>query len=184
MKLLFPSLFENNDKFQCEICQLAKHTHVSFPPISYRAFKPFVLIYSDIWGPSRISSVTNKKWCITFTDDHTRVCCVYLLKEKSETEDIFKQFHSMVKTQFDGKNKFLRTDNGTEFFNNTPGEFVTTNRIVHQSSCVSTPQQNGVSKRKNRHILEVARSLLFIANLPKVFYEKFFMRMQFWLLPI
>ena len=125
MKFLFPSLFKNNDKFQCEICQLAKHTRVFFPPLPYRASKPFVLIHSDIWGPSRISSTTNKNWFITFTDDHTRVCWVYLLKEKSEVKDIFRQFHTMVKTQFDENIKFLRTDNGTEFFNNTLGEFVT-----------------------------------------------------------
>ena len=42
--------------------------------------------------------------------------------------------------------------------------------IVHQSSCVDTPQQNGVAERKNRHLLEVARSIMFTTNVPKHFW--------------
>ena len=42
--------------------------------------------------------------------------------------------------------------------------------IIHQSSCNQTPQQNSVSERKNRHLLEVARSLLFTLNVPKKFW--------------
>ena len=43
--------------------------------------------------------------------------------------------------------------------------------MLHQSFCVNTPQKNGVSKRKNRHLLEIARSLLFASNVPKRFWE-------------
>ncbi|RVX04713.1 Retrovirus-related Pol polyprotein from transposon TNT 1-94 [Vitis vinifera] len=45
-----------------------------------------------------------------------------------------------------------------------------TRRIVHLSSCVDTPQQNGIAERKNRHLLEVARSLMFSMNVPKLFW--------------
>ena len=44
--------------------------------------------------------------------------------------------------------------------------------IVHQSSCVDTPQQNGIAERKNRHLLEVARSLMFSTHVPKHFWGK------------
>ncbi|KAL6315942.1 hypothetical protein AAG906_013776 [Vitis piasezkii] len=45
-----------------------------------------------------------------------------------------------------------------------------TRRIVHLSSCVDTPQQNRIIERKNRHLLEVARSLMFSMNVPKLFW--------------
>jgi hypothetical protein len=51
--------------------------------------------------------------------------------------------------------KVLRSDNGTD------------NGIVHQTMCVSTPEQNGIAKKKNRHILEVTRCLLFVMNILK-----------------
>lgn len=41
---------------------------------------------------------------------------------------------------------------------------------MHQRTCVYTPQQNGIVKRKNQHLLQVARVLLFQANLPKFFW--------------
>ncbi|RVW54694.1 Retrovirus-related Pol polyprotein from transposon TNT 1-94 [Vitis vinifera] len=43
-------------------------------------------------------------------------------------------------------------------------------RLVHQSSCVNTPQQNGIAERKNRHLLDVARSLMFSTHVPKFFW--------------
>ncbi|RVW99246.1 Retrovirus-related Pol polyprotein from transposon TNT 1-94 [Vitis vinifera] len=48
------------------------------------------------------------------------------------------------------------------------GEFLAQEGIVHLSSCVDTPQQNGIAERKNRHLLEVARSLMFSMNVPKL----------------
>ncbi|RVW80333.1 Leucine-rich repeat receptor protein kinase MSL1 [Vitis vinifera] len=50
------------------------------------------------------------------------------------------------------------------------GEFLAQEGIVHLSSCVDTPQQNGIAERKNRHLLEVARSLMFSMNVPKLFW--------------
>ncbi|RVW61349.1 Retrovirus-related Pol polyprotein from transposon RE1 [Vitis vinifera] len=49
-------------------------------------------------------------------------------------------------------------------------EFLAQEGIVHLSSCVDTPQQNGIAERKNRHLLEVARSLMFSMNVPKLFW--------------
>ena len=41
--------------------------------------------------------------------------------------------------------------------------------MIHQSSCVNTPQQNGISERKNCHLLEMAQTLMFTTNVPKYF---------------
>ena len=64
----------------------------------------------------------------------------------------------------------LRTDNGKEFVNRTLSDYLLTEGIVHQTSCVDTPQQNGVSERKNRHLLEVAKSLLLSMRVPNHFW--------------
>lgn len=90
----------------------------------------------------------------------------------------------MVKTQFQGKithvfsgdgDLFLPqiqqvcSDNGSEFLSNKMQHFFSENGVIHQRSCVSTPQQNGVVERKHRHLLEVAWALRFQANLPLSF---------------
>ena len=169
LKNLFPALFKNKDPslFKCEICQLAKHHRVSYPSQPYKNSKPFYVIHSDIWGPSRVQNLSGTRWFITFIDDHTRLCWVYLLKNKSDVEQTFKNFFSMVKTQFNTQIQIFRTDNGKEYFKNILGKFLEAEGIVHQSSCIDTPQQNGVAERKNKHLLEVARSLMFTTNVPK-----------------
>ena len=75
----------------------------------------------------------------TFIDDHTRLSWVYLLKEKSEVEEIFKIF-------FQGTIKVFRSDNGQEYFNKILGHLFSEKGIVHQSSCNDTPQRNGVAE--------------------------------------
>lgn len=96
MRRLFPLLFISSAHFVCEVCQLAKHNRVLFSIHSYHASKPFSLVHSDLWGPSRISSISNKRWFISFIDDHSRVCWIFLLHEKSEVVHIFEQFYNMI----------------------------------------------------------------------------------------
>ncbi|CAN1129341.1 Retrovirus-related Pol polyprotein from transposon TNT 1-94, partial [Linum perenne] len=169
LKYLFPRLFWkiSVSDLQCDSCQLAKNNHSTFIPKTYRPSRPFYLIHSDVWGPSKISTLTGKRWFVTFIDDHTRMCWLYLLKHKSEVSLVFQNFYHMISTQFQTQIAVLRTDNGTEFFNSDLNMFLTSKGIIHQSSCRDTPQQNGVAERKNRHLLEVTRALMFSSNIPK-----------------
>lgn len=66
----------------------------------------------------------------------------------------------------------LRMDNGTEYVNKEFSTFVSTNGTLHQTTCPDTPPQNGVAERKDRHILEVARSLMFTMNVPKFLWSE------------
>ena len=122
---MFPSLFLNKKpvEFQCEFCEFAKHHRSSFPSSNYKSSKPFTMIHSDLWGPSRILNRTHIKWFVTFIDDHTCLCWVYLLKEKSNVRSIFMNFHSMIQTQFQTKIQIFRTNNGKEYFNSVLGDF-------------------------------------------------------------
>jgi len=65
----------------------------------------------------------------------------------------------MIVTQFNTHIKVIRSDNGGEYFKTELIEFMNSKGILHQTTCPHSPQQNGVAKRKNRHILEVIRSL-------------------------
>ena len=91
LKHLLLDLFRNKSpsSFKCEICELAKHHRSSFPARPYQASKPFLLIHSDVWGPSRASTMYGKKWSVSFIDDHTRLTWVYLLRDNSEVKEIF-----------------------------------------------------------------------------------------------
>ncbi|CAJ2656182.1 unnamed protein product [Trifolium pratense] len=168
LKHLFPELFRNKDLslFKCEACEFAKHHRSHFPLQPYKPSKPFSVIHSDVWGPNRTGTLSHKKWFITFIDDHSRVCWVYLLKGKSDVCQAVKDFVKMVQNQFQTNIQVFRSDNGKEYFNTMLSDFFRENGIVHQSSCPNTPQQNGVAERKNRHLLEVARALLFASKVP------------------
>ena len=91
------------------------------------------------------------------------------MKDKYETSHIFQALHKMIQNQFQANVQVFKTDNAHDFFNYVLGPCLESSGIVHQSSCVGTPQQNGVVERKNRRLLEVARFLLFTSHVPKRF---------------
>ena len=66
----------------------------------------------------------------------------------------------MVETQHNSKLKILRTDNGSEYTNAEFQSYCSAYGILHQSSCPHTPEQNGVSERKHRHVVETGLALL------------------------
>ncbi|CAL9020404.1 unnamed protein product [Prunus brigantina] len=78
----------------------------------------------------------------------------------------------MVQTQYSSVIKVLRSDNGGEYINFELSEFLRGQRILHETTCPHTPQQNGVAERKNRHILETARALLLGASVPPRFWPE------------
>ena len=127
--------------------------------------KQFSMIHNDIWGPSKVNNIIGARWFIIFINDHTGLCWVFLLKEKSDVEYTFQFFHQMIKTHI----QILHTDNGREYFNSILGTYLKNNGIIHQSTCVGTPQQNGIIERKNRHLLEVACAIMFTNNVLKLF---------------
>lgn len=149
---------------------MAKQTRLPFPIHKSHVDVAFSLIHIDLWGPYRVSTHSGHRFFLTIVDDYTRMTWVYLLRSKSDALICLKQFFVLVKNQFSTVIKTVRSDNGYEFFKNECTEFFNMSGIVHQSSCVYTPQQNGVAERKHRHLLEVARSLKFQSHVPSKFW--------------
>ncbi|KAJ9700985.1 hypothetical protein PVL29_006355 [Vitis rotundifolia] len=168
---MFPHLFQGLDisEFHCETCELVKYTRVSFPISNKRSFHPFHLIHSDIWGPSTILNVSGAHWFVSLIDDCTRVTWIFLL-QKFDVSIVIPNFHSMVQNQFGVKIKSFRTDNARDYFNQTLSPYFQSQGILHDSSCVNTPQQNEVAERKNGHLLNTTRALLFQGNVPKSYW--------------
>ena len=74
-----------------------------------------MVIHSDVWGPSKVTTFGGSRWFVTFIDDCTRMTWVCLMKSKSEVNLLFQIFYKMVRTQYNAQVQVLRSDNGGEY---------------------------------------------------------------------
>ena len=133
-----------SDLHHCEVCPLAKQPCLHFSPSSIHSTSPFNLIHVDLWVPYTHPCLSNVRYVVTIVDDYSRVTWTHLISYKSHTLSILTRFLKMVTIQFRKNVPALRSDNGTEFTNITFQSLLATHGIIHQRSCVYTPQQNGV----------------------------------------
>lgn len=80
----------------------------------------------------------------------------------------------MIENQLGKKIKKIQSDGGGEFINNQLARHFSIHGIQHLVSCPSTPQQNGIAKRKHRHLVELGLSMLFHNNAPLHLWVKAF----------
>jgi hypothetical protein len=118
------------------------------------------LLHVDLFGPPSHESLGGKKYCLVIVDDYSRYTWVYFFKLKSETQQTVIDFANEVQRQHNVPILAIRSDNGSEFKNYTLNEFLSEEGIRHQYSAPYTPQQNGVAERKNRTLMDMARSML------------------------
>ena len=82
------------------------------------------------------------------------------MKSKSEVFSHFLKLKNRVENETNRKIRCLRSDGGQEYFSTEFKAFLEEKGIRREFSCRYTPQQNGVAERKNRTILEMARTML------------------------
>lgn len=123
-----------------------------------------------MWGPSQVPNISGARYFISFIDDCTRVSWIFLLKCKSDVSMVMPMFHNLIQNQFGVKIKRFRSNNAKDHFNQVLTPYFRNEGIIHESSCVHTPQQNGVAERKNGHLLDTTRALLFQNNVPKCYW--------------
>ncbi|GJQ93907.1 retrovirus-related pol polyprotein from transposon TNT 1-94 [Tanacetum coccineum] len=117
-------------------------------------------------------SLMHKKYCLVVTDDYSRFTWVFFLTTKDETSEILKRFIKEIENLVDKKVKIIRSDNGTEFKNKVMDDFCREKGIKREYSIARTPQQNGVLERRNRTLIEAARTMLADSKLPTTFWAE------------
>ncbi|GJV48048.1 retrovirus-related pol polyprotein from transposon TNT 1-94 [Tanacetum coccineum] len=111
--------------------------------------------------------INEKKYILVIVDDYSRYTWVYFLHSKDETPEIIKKFIAQAQLNYKAKVCKIRTDNGTEFKNATLKAHYEKLGIMQQFSTARTPQQNGVVERRNRTLVEAARTMLIFSRLPE-----------------
>ncbi|CAN1149827.1 Retrovirus-related Pol polyprotein from transposon TNT 1-94 [Linum perenne] len=162
---------DSKKEFFCDACVKGKHTRSSFKSKNnISSSRTLELIHMDLFGPANIMTLGGKYFCFVLVDDFSRYCWIYLLRTKDETLSKLKSFTKLIQNELDDKIKSIRSDNGGEFTSDEFKNFCDENGITHYYSAPRTPQQNGVAERKNRTLIEIARTLLNDFNLPKNFW--------------
>lgn len=160
--------FSNTELSFCEPCVIGKQCRFPYTPVKNpRSRRPLELIHSDVCGPLNPETFDKKKYFCTFIDDFTHFVMVFLLTNKNEVFECFKQYKEAAEVHFKLKISRLRVDNGGEYSSNDFKSFCCQNGIQLEYTIPYTPQQNGVSERFNRSLVEKARSMIADSGLPK-----------------
>ncbi|GJV74420.1 retrovirus-related pol polyprotein from transposon TNT 1-94 [Tanacetum coccineum] len=114
----------------------------------------------------RVRNVNGKNTILVIVDDYSRFTWVKCLRSKDEALDFIIKFLKMIQVRLKVPVRRIRTDNGTEFVNQTLREYYEKVGISHETSVARSPQQNGVVERRNRTLIEVARTMLIYAKAP------------------
>jgi len=103
-------------------------------------------------------------------DEYSRMLWLYLIKLKSDALEDFKKFKVLAEKQIGMKLKILRTDGGGEYTSRDFETYCTNQGIIHEVKAPYTPQHNGLTERRNRSLLDMARSMLKEKKLPNEFW--------------
>ncbi|KAI3742536.1 hypothetical protein L1987_60221 [Smallanthus sonchifolius] len=133
---------------------------------------PLELLHMDLFGPISIRSIGVKSYCLVVTDDYSRFSWVKFLSSKAETTELVQYLILGLENLFNLKVRRIRSDNGSEFKNSKMGLFCLQKGIHHEFSAPYVPQQNGVAERKNRTLVETARTMLADSKLPVTFWAE------------
>ncbi|GJR95503.1 retrovirus-related pol polyprotein from transposon TNT 1-94 [Tanacetum coccineum] len=120
----------------------------------------------DLYGPLRVQSINGKKYILVIVNDYSRFIWVKLLRSKDETPAFIINLLKQLQVGLNKTVWFVRTDNGTEFVNKELIGYYKNVRITHEKTVHRTPQQNGVVERRNRTLVEAARTMLIFSKAP------------------
>jgi hypothetical protein len=119
-------------------------------------------------GSFRCNLRTEEHWYVPLIDGFNRCNWLYPLKHKYEVLYAFPKFYSMVCIKYSASVKIFRSDNRIQYVNKDFNDFMSSHGVIHKTTCVNTAEKNGGVERKNIHLLEVARSLVFMMNVSKL----------------
>ncbi|GJS60942.1 retrovirus-related pol polyprotein from transposon TNT 1-94 [Tanacetum coccineum] len=157
----------------CSSCELGKAKRKSFhtktTPSSKRRLQ---LLHMDLCGPMQVESINGKKYVLVIVDDYSRYTWTHFLRSKDETPGVLIDLLTLVLRGLHAQVTTVRTDKGTEFLNKTLHAYFAKEGIRHETSTARTPEQNGVVERRNRTLVEAARTMLSAAKVPLFFWAE------------
>ncbi|GKC18168.1 integrase, catalytic region, zinc finger, CCHC-type containing protein, partial [Tanacetum coccineum] len=157
----------------CSSCELGKAKRKSFhtktTPSSKRRLQ---LLHMDLCGPIRVESINGKKYVLVIVDDYSRYTWTHFLRSKDETPAVLIDFLTLVQRGLHAQVRTVRTDKGMEFLNKTLHAYFAKEGIRHETSTARTPEQNSVVERRNRTLVEAARTMLSAVKVPFFFWAK------------
>ena len=170
---ILPNL-DFSDLVDCIECVKGKFAKQSKKKAS-RSTTLLDLVHTDICGPFAVQTICGNKYYITFIDDFSRYCHVYLIAEKSQALEKFKIFKLEAEKELNAVVKCVRSDRGGEYYGRytETGQhkgpfalFLEENGIIAQYTAPGTPEQNGVAERRNRTFMNMVRSMMCTSGLP------------------
>ncbi|GJV70201.1 retrovirus-related pol polyprotein from transposon TNT 1-94 [Tanacetum coccineum] len=131
----------------CSACALGKSKKHSHKPKAEDSIQEkLYLLHMDLYGPIRVQSINGRRYILVIVDDFSRFTWVKFLRSKDEVPKFVIKFLKMIQVRLNATIRNIRTDNDTEFVNQTLRDYYEEVGISHQTSVAHTLQQNGVAK--------------------------------------
>nr|GEU74082.1 hypothetical protein [Tanacetum cinerariifolium] len=157
--------------YLCSSCELGKakrkYFHTKLTPSSKTRLQ---LLHMDLCGPMRVASINGKIYVLVIVDDYSRYTWTHFLRSKDETPEVLIDFPRLVQRGLQAQVRVVRTDKGLEFLNQTLHAYFAAEGILHQMFVARTPEQNAIAERRNRTLVEAARTMLSVAKVPLFFW--------------
>ncbi|KAI3715526.1 hypothetical protein L6452_22511 [Arctium lappa] len=151
----------------CSACEMGKMKRSSFKSKSESSISSALeLLYMDLCGPMRTTSINGKKYVLVMIDDYSRYTWLEFLRNKSDAPELIIAFIKRIQVRLQLPVRTIHSDNDTEFKNDTLQSYLTSVGISHNFSAAYAPQQNGIVERKNHTLVEAARTMLAYSDLP------------------
>ncbi|GJZ85553.1 retrovirus-related pol polyprotein from transposon TNT 1-94, partial [Tanacetum coccineum] len=151
----------------CSSCELGKAKRKSFHTKTTPSSKiRLQLLHMDLCGLMRVESINGKKYVLVIVDDYSRYTWTHFLRSKDETPAVLIDFLTLVQRGLHDQVRTVRSDKGTKFLNKTLYVYFAKEGIRHETSTARTPEQNDVVERRNRTLVEAARTMLSAAKVP------------------
>ncbi|GJZ74978.1 retrovirus-related pol polyprotein from transposon TNT 1-94 [Tanacetum coccineum] len=149
----------------CSACALVKSKKYYHKPKAEDSIQEkLYLLHMDLCEPMRIQSINGRKYILVIVDDYSRFTWVKFLRSKDEVPEFVIKFLKMIQVRLNATVRNIRTDNGTEFVNQSLRAYYEEVGISHQTSVARSPHQNDVVERRNRTLVEAARTMLIFSN--------------------
>ena len=150
---------DDGEGYVCDSCERAKATKRYNRTPEQRATKPYQFIHIDLVGPITPIGFRGERYFFTFTDDYIRITETYTAKQKSQWLKCLKAFYNLAqtRTKLDRPTERLRSDYGSELQSQNVDKWLINRGIIFEPSSPYSQEENGVSERTGRTIMEMVR---------------------------